>query len=39
VLLVDLARALGDGDEARELIIEARHIGEELQSRKVLAQV
>lgn len=39
VLLVDLARALGDGDEARELITEARQIGEELQSQKVLAQV
>jgi hypothetical protein len=37
VLLLDLARALGDGDEARELTTEARRIGEELQSRKVLA--
>jgi tetratricopeptide (TPR) repeat protein len=36
VLLRDLARALGDSDEARELAGEARRIGEELQSRKVL---
>jgi transcriptional regulator with XRE-family HTH domain len=37
ILLLDLARALGDGDEARELTAQARRIGEELQSRKVLA--
>lgn len=36
VLLSDLARALGDGDEARELHAEARRIGAELASRKVL---
>jgi tetratricopeptide (TPR) repeat protein len=39
VLLLDLARAVGDGDEARELVSEARQIGEEFQSRKVLARV
>jgi hypothetical protein len=38
VLLLDLARALGDGDEARELHAEARGIGDELASRKVLSQ-
>jgi tetratricopeptide (TPR) repeat protein len=38
VLLLDLARAVGDGDEARELVAEARQIGEEFQSRKVLAR-
>jgi hypothetical protein len=37
VLLVDLARALGDGDEAAELRAEARRIGDELASRKVLS--
>jgi tetratricopeptide (TPR) repeat protein len=37
ILLLDLARALGDGDEARELTAQARRIGEELQSPKVLA--
>jgi hypothetical protein len=36
VLLLDLARALGDRDQARELATEARRIGQELQSRKVL---
>jgi hypothetical protein len=36
VLLGDLAHALGDGDEARELRAEARRIGDELASRKVL---
>jgi hypothetical protein len=39
VLLADLARALGDSDEARELAVEARQIGEEFQSRRVLAGV
>jgi transcriptional regulator with XRE-family HTH domain len=38
VLLGDLARALGDGDEARELHTEARRIGAELASRKVLSR-
>jgi tetratricopeptide (TPR) repeat protein len=37
VLLLDLARALGDGDEARELAAEARQIGEERASMKILA--
>ena len=37
VLLCDLAHALGDGDEARELAAEARHIGDELASAKVLS--
>jgi transcriptional regulator with XRE-family HTH domain len=39
VLLLDLAHALGDGDEARELAAEARQIGQEFQSRKVLARI
>jgi tetratricopeptide (TPR) repeat protein len=39
VLLLDLARALGDGDEARELVSEARQIGQEFQSQKVLARL
>jgi transcriptional regulator with XRE-family HTH domain len=39
VLLLDLARAVGDGDDARELVAEARQIGQEFQSRKVLARV
>ena len=39
VLLGDLARALGDGDEARELHAEARRIGTELASAKVLSRV
>jgi tetratricopeptide (TPR) repeat protein len=39
VLLGDLARAVGDRDEARQLTGEARRIGEELRSRKVLAAV
>jgi hypothetical protein len=38
VLLADLARALGEGDEARELHAEARRIGAELASRKVLSR-
>jgi tetratricopeptide (TPR) repeat protein len=37
VLLGDLAHALGDGDEARELGAEARRIGDELASAKVLS--
>jgi hypothetical protein len=37
VLLLDLARALGDGNEASELQAEARQIGDELASRKVLS--
>jgi hypothetical protein len=37
VLLLDLAHAVG-GDDAQELRHEARQIGEELQSRKVLAR-
>jgi hypothetical protein len=37
VLLLDLARALGNGDEASELQTEARRIGDELASRKVLS--
>jgi hypothetical protein len=39
VLLLDLARALGPGHQAPELTIQARRIGEELQSQKVLAAV
>jgi hypothetical protein len=39
VLLTDLARALGDGDEARELHAEVRRIGNELASAKVLSAV
>jgi tetratricopeptide (TPR) repeat protein len=38
VLLADLAHALGDTDEARELAGEARQIGDELASRKVLSR-
>jgi hypothetical protein len=38
VLLLDLAHALGDGDEARELHAEACRIGAELASRKVLSR-
>jgi tetratricopeptide (TPR) repeat protein len=38
VLLVDLVHALGDTDEARELAGEARQIGDELASRKVLSR-
>jgi hypothetical protein len=37
VLLGDLARALGDTEEARELAAEARQLGDELASRKVLS--
>jgi hypothetical protein len=37
VLLGDLARALGDGDQARELRAEARQLGGELASAKVLS--
>jgi hypothetical protein len=37
VLLGDLAHALGDGDEARELHAEAHQIGDELASAKVLS--
>jgi hypothetical protein len=36
LLLLDLARALGDGDESAEARTEARQIGDELDSRKVL---
>jgi hypothetical protein len=39
VLLLDLARALGPGHQAQELTIQARRIGEELHSQKVLAAV
>jgi hypothetical protein len=38
VLLCDLAHALGDTDEARELGAEARRIGDELASAKVLSR-
>ena len=37
MLLGDLAHALGDGDEARDLAAEARQIGDELASAKVLS--
>ena len=37
VLLLDLAQSL-DGEEARELVAEARQIGTQQQSRKVLAR-
>jgi tetratricopeptide (TPR) repeat protein len=38
VLLLDLARALGDTGEARKLHTEARRIGDELASAKVLSR-
>ena len=38
MLLGDLAHALGDTDEARELSVEARQIGDELASAKVLSR-
>lgn len=39
VLLLDLAQALGDGDEGGALIAEARKIGEQQRSRKILSRV
>jgi transcriptional regulator with XRE-family HTH domain len=36
-LLLDLAHVLSDDDEARELTAQARRIGEQLQSRRLLA--
>lgn len=38
-LLLDLARALGAGEQARELRTEAHRIGLELRSRKILARL
>lgn len=39
VLLLDLAQALGDGDEARGLLAEAHQIGEQQRSRRILSRV